>query len=346
MKKYFITLMVMVLMAPIYTEAASKKVYELNVSHHLPAVHPIHLNLVERTKKIESLSNGKLKFIIYDNCTLSKPQAVWKAIRDGGVDIGLVNPNMLPADFPHAVIHDMSFLNSDALRSSLLMYEMCQMDEVKAEIDIGNGMLLYALSSDRWSLGSANFPIHAMDALKGKRVIVNQATDEIKSWGGNPVFVPIPEVYLALQRGMGDVFYGPTPMFAPMKLQEVVKYMTVIPSTMTAALFLMNKNAFSSLPEDLQKILLDNTGKEATYDVGRIIRDACLSDIKKLSQSGVQFHILKSNSEELKPWQEASDPVMLPYWKDILTRGGEKNPDKWIQKVRELASSVEEQAAE
>lgn len=339
MKKSLLCLAAAILLAPAPAPAAPE--FELNVSSMLTTIHPVHIHTVAMLKGIEEKSGGRIQFHMFDNNTLVKPDGVVKAVKNGGADLAIVTLNALSSDLPYCRTHDMPFVCTGAYTGSQLMWAMGQLPEIKKELDAGNAELLWAFSGERCAVGSINGPIRRMADLQGKRVLIWQPSlgEEVKGWGGIPVQVGLTDVYVALQRGMGEAFYSAIPMFPSMKLEELVKHLTIMPSVLPGAIWIINKDVMASLPEDLQALLRDGTGEAATLAQGEVLVKAGQNDLQTMRAAGV--NIIELTPEELAPWKETSIRSMTPYWRDTLRRGGDKDPDAWIRKVRELAANIE-----
>ena len=314
--------------------------YELSVSHIFTTIHPVGKYIIELTKEIEQKSNNRIAFHVYDNNTLFKGENALDAVQKGGVDIANVLPCFVAGDLPYSHTHDMPFLSSDALSASRLMWAMLELPEVKQETE-RYGEVLFAFSGAQPGLLSTNTPIRTPSDLKGKRVLVLQASfiDDVKEWGGIPVQISVGDAYVALQRGMGEVLYTAIPMMPSMKLQELGKYLTPMPTALTGNWWFINKDIMEELPEDLRTLLRENTGAKATEELGTALRDSCLNDIETLRSAGVE--IIELSPEEITPWKDGSIQATKTYYRDVLTRGGEKDPDAWMSRVRELASRIE-----
>lgn len=330
---------------PVGTRAAE---FEFSVAHPTATTHPVHIYTSEMFNRISERSGGRIEFHIYDNNTLVKLDAMYKALKSGGVDIGLMPASSAPADMPYTLTHDMSFISSDATKGGALLWEMQRFPEIQAELERSNTIALFASSGERPAMGALNTPIRSMEDLRGKRVLIWHANfiEEIKGWGGIPVHVSIPDTYVALQRGMGEVLYAPMPMFVSMKLHELIKYLTIVPSSLTANWWLMNKDSFASLPPDLQKIMFEEAGAKASTGLGglpALITSYSDRDLKIMAEAGIE--IIRLSDEELEPWRQVSEKIMEPYWIDILTRAGDPDPKAWMEKIRVLAAEVEANAA-
>ena len=103
-----------------------------------------------------------------------------------------------------------------------------------------------------------NFPIRKVSDMKGKKVRAFGLTAEIlKEAGAAVVFLPLDEVYVALERKIIDgVFNGPLAFACQHGFQEVTKY-TFRPGVYggNGATIYVNLDKWNSLPNDLKAIV-------------------------------------------------------------------------------------------
>ena len=344
MKKFLLGAAILSLAAfcPVYS-ACAEEVFELSYAHPVGPTHPIHIASAKLFKDMEEESGGRLKVTIYDSNTLVKMPGVLKALKDGGTDIGYINVSSVQNDMPYTVAHDINFAVSGSVNAGKLLEEMEKLPEVKKELTDNNCIYLFGHCSDRFSIGSLKDPIRTPADLKGKRVLTVQSNlaDEITNWGGTPVLVGIPDCYVALQRGMGDCVYTALPLYCSIKLHELLKHITIMPSTFSGNIIAINKEAFEDLPEDIQKIMLKHSGYDSTVYMCQMTADAGDRDVKIMQDAGID--IITLTPEELEQWKSLSVAGLQQQWIDTLKRGGVKDPEPFIAKVREMATAVEAQ---
>ncbi|MGD9211748.1 MAG: hypothetical protein PVI90_13265 [Desulfobacteraceae bacterium] len=83
-------------------------------------------------------------------------------------------------------------------------------------------------------------------------------TEALKIFGAIPVEMPINEMYTALEGGDGMVI--PFEGLVVFKLDELVKYSTITDFYTVALATVMNKEKYDSLPDDIKKIIDENSG--------------------------------------------------------------------------------------
>ncbi|HDS17293.1 MAG TPA: TRAP transporter substrate-binding protein [Proteobacteria bacterium] len=138
------------------------------------------------------------------------------------------------------------------------------------------------------------------DAGKVKFRIAEAAVNQslYRAWGLNPVVMPWPDVPISLNQ---KVITGldHTPMVCNItKKFDVCKHFTQINYAQGLFIFLVNEKFYSSLPADLQKILLDVIHEECAKT--RVMtRQQEVDQIAKAKEAGISFYQLPAEEMEL-----------------------------------------------
>ncbi len=340
MKKVFLYVLAALCLFTAPRAALAEEVYELSYSHLLSSLHPVSKAIVEWGKKLEQDSNGQIVVHIYDNSSLMKPAEYLPAMRAGGLDIGLIYTSGYFADFPHLAVHSLPFVAQDSRDASKLYWEMMQTPEGKEEIE-KVGYAITGWSSDRSCLASIGAPILKPEDLKGKRVLVWGAptAEEVKAWGGVPVLIPTQDTYVALQRGMGEVLYGQIPVLLSLKLQEVIKNITIMPSQFSANVVIISKQTADSLPPEILNLILASGGAEESARLSKIVYGACQKDLETLKAAGIGIHEL--TDAQMEAFKKISVDTMTAYWLEIFNKVGKTDGKAWIEKVYSLSDKIQ-----
>lgn len=202
--------------------------------------------------RIEKATRGKLKIVTHKG--MVKPADVLDAVRDRRVDMGiqgsmyrgdtaLLNYVALPVILPYEALPEIHHKVQPILQEA--------MQEEFGVVMLGQGY---------WSKQSlcSNRPANTFEDLKGLkfRSSSHNLTKLMKEAGGAPVAMPHAEVYLALQRGVIDGAQSSLASIMGKKWFEVGKYLNWWPIGNVAYYFIVNKDAWNELPEDLQKIVM------------------------------------------------------------------------------------------
>jgi C4-dicarboxylate-binding protein DctP len=97
--------------------------------------------------------------------------------------------------------------------------------------------------------------------FSGKKLRVNATAMErerMRRLGATAVPLPLNEVLPSLQRGVIDGTMSTTSIFVALKMNDVVKTITVTDDTMLISLAVVSKVWLDKLPPDLRKIVLDS----------------------------------------------------------------------------------------
>jgi len=145
----------------------------------------------------------------------------------------------------------------------------------------------------------------------------------LKALGCSPVKIPAPEVYMALQKGTIDSGWNIYSRYVEGKLFEVAPNVMVIPKGMVISgqHFVINKGIWKSLPEDIQKIML-----QVGTDVVAFTNDRSATSDKKILEEvlpkiGIKPIIM--SKEENKRLIDRLTPVWVPVKKKLGKPGEE-----------------------
>ncbi len=151
-------------------------------------------------------------------------------------------------------------------------------------------------------------PIAQPDDLKGIKMRTLQAPTILstyRAYGANPTAMAYTEVYNGLQQGVVEGQENPFANIYSMKFHEVQKYMTLTAHAYHTYAAVMNKQAWDSLPEDLQQVISDAmiVGRDAA-------RQYTLEDEAKiLDEIKDQIEIIELSPEGRAAFVESSKPI-------------------------------------
>jgi TRAP-type C4-dicarboxylate transport system substrate-binding protein len=109
----------------------------------------------------------------------------------------------------------------------------------------------------------------------------------IRALGGEPVVLPMGEVYAGLERGVMDGSCGPAAGMLALKHYEVAKYRVEPTFGLVNVIFAINSNRWKALPEQSQKWLLE-AGQRSEVEAARVGDEIVAEERAKLAEHGVQ----------------------------------------------------------
>lgn len=340
MKKLFGALTLAALLASGSAYAAD--VFEYNFQTVYSGPHVLNLQYFQPvTEEIKAESDGRLVLHFFQSATLVKPEEALPALKNGTVDIISFGSTYQETLFPHSYLYNMPYLVKDCVQSSALYWKIYnELPEVKAEWD-KHGKILTIWGSDRTGIYSVKGPILSPADMQGKRVLFwsGGLADQIKAWGGTPVQITPNDTYIALQRGMGDAFFGPLPAGVAFKLLEVAKDVTILPTFTQMMVNGVSWDVWNELPTDLQDLLYAKLGgEENSIKTGRILYDATDRDIETMKAAGCTIHDL--SDEQRMAFQDADRGTIMPFWISELKRIGNPDPEGAIKRAYELGAAL------
>ncbi|MFK5980507.1 MAG: TRAP transporter substrate-binding protein [Rhizobiaceae bacterium] len=254
---------------------ASAQEFVLKAHHFLSTKHNTHAKVLKPwADKIEAESKGRIKIQIYPSMQLGgKPPQLLDQVRDGVADIVWALPGYTPGRYPKVAAFELPFMVSTAEATSQALqeyYEKYARDEFK---DIHP---LWFHTHARGFFHTREGLIKTVGDLKGKKMRapnrgIGTAMEKL---GAGSIFMPVPALPEALSKGVVDGAALPWEIVPALKVNELAPYHTEIGGDRglyTAVfVFAMNKDKYNSLPDDLKKVIDDNSGLMMAKSTGKV----------------------------------------------------------------------------
>lgn len=229
----------------------------IKIGHVEPESRSTHKALLEFKKNVEDRSGGKISIEIYPNGSLGGDVQMTESVAMGTLQSTLPSTSVLTTYSEEFGVLDMPylFLNSESAFAAL-DGEVGEYFNKKLE-EQGIHCLGYVYNGPR-STTTNSGPIEKPEDLKGVKMRVMESPifiDFYKTLGANPTPMSFTELYTGLQQGTVDAQENPPSLSFANKFYEVQKYQTIDEHVHNFLPFLINKNVYDSLGEELQKIL-------------------------------------------------------------------------------------------
>lgn len=131
-------------------------------------------------------------------------------------------------------------------------------------------------------------PLSAENDWKGRKIRgVVSYHGVIRALGGEPVVLPMGEVYVGLERGVMDGSCGPAAGMLALRHYEVAKYRLEPTFGAVNVIFAINGNRWQGLSQQQQKWLLD-AGQRTEVEAARVGNEIVDEERAKLAEHGVQ----------------------------------------------------------
>jgi tripartite ATP-independent transporter DctP family solute receptor len=254
-------------------------------------------------------SGGKLNVRVFPNGQLGGDIQTIASLQGGVIDMTVLNAGLLTQLAPDFAIVDFPFLITDpAVSDRLLDGSLGKKlnDQLPSKNLIG---LAY------WELGFRNLtnsrrPVKTLADLNGLKIRVLQSPLFIEVFGAlgtNPVPLPYPELYTALEQKVVDGQENPATQIWVGKLHEVQKYMTLSRHVYNPQIVLFSKPTWDRLNTDERKLLVDVAREVALFE-RKLSREADAQAVASIKAAGVTVDELAPG--EVEKIRAAIRPVL------------------------------------
>lgn len=322
--RVFAVVVMCLLITVTMAEAAEKIVWKFG--HTNPAEHPWNLVAIRFKEIVEKESDGRLIIELYPNSTLGTEYDVINGILLKTADMTMTGGSFEPYA-PSATLLEAPWAYKDEHHVQKMLESDIGKKIYQAYEDAGFHPLMYNLRSPR-NLTS-NVPIKTPADLRGKKMRISNVPLQVSMWsaaGASCTTIALSEVFTALSSGVVEMQENPYDMIYNNSFQEVQKYCNETEHVFSAIIYVVGKEQYESLPDDLRQIV--DKAAEECQPYANELYFATKDDYKKLcEQDGMII-----NSEVDK---EAFKAVMVPAIEKYLS------PELW-QMYQEIVALGEE----
>ncbi|MCC5988158.1 MAG: TRAP transporter substrate-binding protein [Pararhodobacter sp.] len=298
---------------------AQAQEFTFRLAHYLPPMHNMAANVLPGwAERINEQSDGRIQIEIYPAGQLLQVDEIFDGVQAGVADIGWSMPGATPGRFPVMSVLELPFLFNEAENASQVLMEVYESGQMDAEFDGVKVLYLHTHAA-----GSLNtIPrVETLEDLQGLRMRFPSpaARMMLDQLGAQPVGVPAPQAYESLERGVLDGVAFPFDAMQGLRLGEQVNYHIDWPTYVLTFYLVMNENSFNALPEDLQQIIMDNSGMQEAIAVGRAWDESEISGRAYVQELGNEIYTLPE--DEAERWVAAVMPGIDAFLEETEARG-------------------------
>ena len=322
-RREFMSLLGGVAVAAVMATGAMAQGVTLKLHQFLPAQANVpKLVLDVWADNVEAASDGRIEIQRFPSMQLggTPPQLIDQAI-DGVADIVWAVVGFTPGRFPRTEVFELPFMVSDARAASSAYWQMFETHMKDADFqDVkilgtwvhGPGML------------HTKDPVNVPGDLQGMKIrggsrMVNQLLENI---GATPVGMPVTAIPEGLSKGVIVGTTIPWEVTTALKIPELVNNHTEFdgPAIYNLTFVLaMNKDKYESLPDDLKKVIDDNSGLEFSIFAGGTQSDADGPARQLAVENG--NNIITISREDAAQWEELANPIYAAWVADMESKG-------------------------
>jgi len=308
--------------------AESKSTMNIKFSTwHPPASREVKTVWIPMLEDLKKQSNGRITYTMYAGGALGKGPEHYDIVKNGLSDMGYFTATWTPGRFPL----------SDVL--SLAVW----VEGKDVGTDIGNAMYDRILKQEFEGVKMIELngciqahlwttkPVHTLEDCKGLRIRSpgGQQTNYIKALGAEPVFMPLGDVYLAMETGTIDGLVTCPPLVLAFKLYEVAKHGALATFGCVTEGVIMNQKSWKNTPDDLKPVI-EKVCSNPFRTTGGLTQDVYKVMMKEIAAKGVQLYELPDSEssrwfanfqEETKKWVADLEKKGLPAEQTVKAYG-------------------------
>ncbi|MGC3938847.1 TRAP transporter substrate-binding protein [Roseobacter sp. EG26] len=271
---------------------------------------------------VEKDSGGRIKVERYPSMQLGgKPPELMDQAIDGVADIVWTVVGYTPGRYPSTEVFELPFMMTNARAASRAYWEMFEKHMKDTEFKD-----VHILGT--WVHGPglihANKEVRKPSDMEGLKIrggsrLANALLEKV---GATPVGMPVPAVPEGLSKGVIDGTTIPWEVTAALKIPELVSNHTEFTGNALYVLtfvLAMNKDRYDGLPEDLQKVIDDNSGLEFSVFAGGTQADSDGPARKAAADRG--NNIVTLNEAETAEWKAVAEPIYAEWVADMNEKG-------------------------
>lgn len=273
-------------------------------------------------KQVEEATKGKVKIQIFYSQTLTKGKDAWVATKNGITDIAWCFHGYWPGTSPVADVISLPALPfTSAEKGSEVFWKLYeQYPSIQQEFSDNKILLLF--TSNPYVLITTKKQVKTIDDMRGMKIRMSGGppTEMMKELGGSPMLIPMPDIYIALQKGVIDGMGAPWEAIHGFRLYEVANYYTETPFPAVYFSIAMNKRKWNSLDKETQDSIMSVSGLEGSKFWGRNHFDTAKQGVmEKVKSINKTIELQSLADEERQLWL---DKAGKPIWK------------MWVEKIK------------
>jgi TRAP-type C4-dicarboxylate transport system substrate-binding protein len=296
---------------------AQEKVIRLKYANFFPPVHKQSILAEQWCKELEKRTNGRVKVTYLGGGTLiPAPQSYEGAIR-GIADISQSSPQWMAGRFPLTEALYLPLGIKDGIQATRLSNEWFKKFKPKEYDDV---KVLYFHTPAPGSIMTLK-PIATIDGLKGMKIRAAGDTAKIvTALGAVAVSVPVGDIYEGLQRSVMDGVIFPAEALKGWRFGDLIRGLQDNPGIAygSPCIVVMNKQKWSSLPPDIQKIM-EELNEEWIEKTGKTWVEVDKEGIEYGLSKGMK--IMKVSKEDVAKSEALMKPLHDAYLKATADKG-------------------------
>lgn len=283
---------------------------------HPPASREVKTVWIPMLEELKKRSDGRITYTMYAGGALGKGPEHFDIVKKGLSDMGYFTATWTPGKFPLTDVLSMAaWVDGKDLATDIgndVYHKVLEKEFKDVKVLELNGCIQAFLWTTK--------PVKTIDDLKGLKIRSpgGMQTLYIKALGAEPVFMPLGDVYLAMETGTIDGLVTCPPLVLAFKLYEVAKHGVKATFGCVSEGVVMNKKKWESTPKDLQKIIMEVAGNPFATTHG-LDKKTYATMMKEIKAKGVEIYDLPADQQA--KWAERFQKATKEWVAELAKKG-------------------------
>ncbi|MFQ6551930.1 TRAP transporter substrate-binding protein DctP [Aestuariibius insulae] len=295
---------------------------------------------------VEAASNGAIAVELFIGTQLCSTGAeCLEGVAEGSIDIYVSTSGGTAGIFPFVQVLDLPYLMADDRVAETVLANgspfVTQMQQMVRESSDDAIRLMTVGNTGGWrNFANTQRRVQApadMEGLKIRTVVADLPQELVKALGASPTPIPWPELFTSFQTGVVDGSKNGITDIMNMKFPDAgLQYVTLDGHAYMGALWFMNNETFTGMPEDMRKVVVDGFYQ---------LQQATFASPKRKSIQAYEDFVAGGGDlyvptpEEKAAFAEAAQPVQEWFRENI--DGGSDILDAMISAVEEAEAQID-----
>ena len=283
---------------------------------HVPVSREVKTVWEPMLNQLKTKSQDKIASTMYAGGALGKAPEHYDIVAKGMADMGYFTATFTPGRFPLTdVLSLAAWVDGKDVATDIgnAMYKRVLYKEFE-------GVKIIELNGCIQSFLWTKKPVRTLDDVKGMKVRSpgGHQTNYIKAIGAEPIFMPLGDVYMAMETGTVDGIVTCPPMVLSFKLHEVAKHGLVSTFGCVSEGVVMNMESWKKLPDAL-KPTVEEVCQNPFKTTGGLTRDVYKTMMKEIADAKVNLYELPST--EAEKWYDRFRDVTKKWVEELEAKG-------------------------
>jgi TRAP-type C4-dicarboxylate transport system substrate-binding protein len=282
---------------------------------HVPTGYEVRTVWIPMLEELKKRSKNRLGYTLFAGGALGKGPEHYDIVAQGLSDMGYFTATWTPGRFPLTdVLSLAAWVDGKDIATEIgnAMYKRVLHREFP-------GVKMVELNGCIQSFLWTKEPVRSLEDIRGKKIRSpgGQQTRYIKALGAEPLFMPLGDVYLAMETGTVDGIVTCPPLVISFKLHEVAKFGLVATFGCVSEGVIMNKESWKKIPADLKPVF-DEVCTNPFQTTGGLTREVYKKMMKEITDHKVELYHLPA--QEAERWYDRFREVTRKWVADLESK--------------------------